>query len=429
MPDESNDSWYFQEGRHFSTESEPTALCRCGASRRKPYCDGSHEKSQLGSAAHGAAGRAARQCRSDRRRHASDDGQRKILRLLARFCHPHGDAWSLTEQSDDPEARRLAVREASMCPSGRLMAWDKETMKPYEFRFEPSLGLIEDITIGASGWFVDTRRHSHAARKRADVRNPQPRRRMPLRTVGQQALLRRHACRNQVAGRTQRRTGRRNAPPKRCTEPAATDRDFRAVTPPASETGNPAPGSGVIRQGRLRSRSSIFHDTEREDRPVRSSLRISIGQSVSNADSADFPALRESGVLSFAEKVDIIDNSLAADRTELVRFVQVVHQAVPPRAVDAPRRHTRRLRKRPRHRRTPPCRASALGSSLRHHPAPEFIPEPDERRQVGFPRFDIFSRTCRHRRSCRHIRRPAPAADGRTRGHRFFRCAWGGARR
>ena len=31
------------------------------------------------------------------------------------------------------------------------MAWDKETMKPYEFRFEPSLGLIEDITIGASG--------------------------------------------------------------------------------------------------------------------------------------------------------------------------------------------------------------------------------------------------------------------------------------
>ena len=112
MPDESNDSWYFQEGRHFSTESEPTALCRCGASRRKPY---------------------EKYC------------------VFARFCHPHGDAWSLTEQSDDPEARRLAVREASMCPSGRLMAWDKETMKPYEFRFEPSLGLIEDITIGASG--------------------------------------------------------------------------------------------------------------------------------------------------------------------------------------------------------------------------------------------------------------------------------------
>lgn len=29
MPDSEGESWYFQEGRHFSTEKEPTALCRC----------------------------------------------------------------------------------------------------------------------------------------------------------------------------------------------------------------------------------------------------------------------------------------------------------------------------------------------------------------------------------------------------------------
>lgn len=71
--------------------------------------------------------------------------------VFARFCHPQGDAWTLTEQSEDPEARQLAIREASMCPSGRLMAWNRETMQPYEFRFKPSLGLIEDVTIGSSG--------------------------------------------------------------------------------------------------------------------------------------------------------------------------------------------------------------------------------------------------------------------------------------
>lgn len=31
------------------------------------------------------------------------------------------------------------------------MAWDRTTGKPFEFRFAPSLGLIEDPAIGSSG--------------------------------------------------------------------------------------------------------------------------------------------------------------------------------------------------------------------------------------------------------------------------------------
>ena len=44
-----------------------------------------------------------------------------------------------------------AIREASLCPSARLTAWDRTTKRPYEFRYEPSLGLIEDPVVGASG--------------------------------------------------------------------------------------------------------------------------------------------------------------------------------------------------------------------------------------------------------------------------------------
>ena len=73
------------------------------------------------------------------------------LCAFARFCDPKGRVWNLVGETDKPEARQLVEHEAGHCPGGRLVAWDRETGKPLEPEFEPSLGLIEDTARHVSG--------------------------------------------------------------------------------------------------------------------------------------------------------------------------------------------------------------------------------------------------------------------------------------
>jgi CDGSH-type Zn-finger protein len=129
---------------------ETFALCRCGKSKNRPYCDGTHAKT--GFDGNEAAGKEEYLGHPDR-----TEGPELVLwdveRLcaVALFCHRAGDVWHLTEQSGDPKKKETALQETADCPSGRLVICDKRTGKPVEPAFEPSIGLVIGPQKGVEG--------------------------------------------------------------------------------------------------------------------------------------------------------------------------------------------------------------------------------------------------------------------------------------
>ncbi len=121
---------------------EQYALCRCGHSKNKPFCDGTHAEIHFN-----GTETADDKPYLDRAKKINGPSlsltDAEHMCVHARFCMRAGGIWNLTRQSDNGEARDIAIEEAGNCPSGRLVVWDKKTGKALEPEFEKSIVVIE----------------------------------------------------------------------------------------------------------------------------------------------------------------------------------------------------------------------------------------------------------------------------------------------
>lgn len=141
LHDEEGYSKDWQEIKRYPLQ-EKYALCRCGNSKNKPFCDGAHIKTNFDEAETG-----------DHRPYSEGANiipgpvltliDKKHLCVHAGFCVRAGGTWDLVRRSDNPDARETAIEEVCNCPSGRLIIRENATGKAIELEFEKSIVVLQ----------------------------------------------------------------------------------------------------------------------------------------------------------------------------------------------------------------------------------------------------------------------------------------------
>ncbi len=137
-PEGEPDKWI--QGEKYP-EKDGYVLCRCGKSKTMPFCDASHKE--------GFDGTETADLKVDPSKIGVIEGpdltlvDNTALCAGARFCHRSGGTWDHAKNSGNPTFKRMAIEEACNCPSGRLVACEKDG-REIEPSFEKSISIIKD---------------------------------------------------------------------------------------------------------------------------------------------------------------------------------------------------------------------------------------------------------------------------------------------
>lgn len=116
-------SW--KEGKDYQNGQETVYLCRCGRSKDKPFCDGSHVACNF-------QGTETADKIPYLEKAKAYEGEDLILIdceeycASMRFCDRGATVWAAAERSFDPAMRALAIEEAANCAAGRLTVAAKD---------------------------------------------------------------------------------------------------------------------------------------------------------------------------------------------------------------------------------------------------------------------------------------------------------------